>query len=111
MLGLSCHAMPHIVRAVILLVPLAIWPGQVAAQDLKTYLGGSFAVTPLGAGSISGGTPSTSFTNSVTDSLTLGVIGEAGASVSPHVSVGVELDVPLRRITVMQQHNYSSEIY
>lgn len=76
------------------------------AQDTHPYASGAIEMATWGVHSWLDGSPSLTFINSSDDGTVLGVVGEAGVFFGRNVGVGAEIDVPLARAGVTNEHGY-----
>ena len=98
--------MNRVVPTTALLLTLLGGPGTAIAQSSGAYLGGAFTVAPWRPQPVSGGSPSTTYANTSTETLALGAIGEAGWYFNASAGVGVEIGLPLQRRSLTQPFGY-----
>src|ERR1700730_13640435 len=84
-------------------IGLAVRSGSVAAQDARTYVGGSLMFSTQGA-STPGNAPD--LAKPGVGGSAVGLVGAVGGFLSPRLSVAAELSVP-SRFEVIQELHYS----
>jgi hypothetical protein len=80
----------------------------VDAQTTRGYAGVAITVAPWNVQSVSGGSPSTSFSNESPDTTITDVTAEGGWYFTPNSAVGVEVVMPRRRNEIHQVFRYFS---
>jgi opacity protein-like surface antigen len=80
----------------------------VDAQTTRGYAGAAITVAPWSVQSVSGGTPSTSFSNESPDTIITDVTAEGGWRFTPKSALGVEVVLPLQRVEIHQEFRYFS---
>ena len=96
----------HVARLVVVIWPL-FWPATASAQSLSGYVGGAFTIAPWNPQPISGGSPSTTYENTSTDSIVSGLSVEAGWFFTPSTAIGVEIGTPFGRSNLTQRFDYA----
>jgi len=84
---------------------LMAYGSSVNAQEVHPYVGGAVEISTFGVDSLSG-SPSMTYNNTSTDSMIVGVLGEAGLFLGRRIAVGAEFEMPLERASVTSMHGY-----
>jgi hypothetical protein len=82
--------------------------GTARAQTTRGYVGAAITLAPWSVQSVSGGSPSTSFSNQSPDTTLTNVTAESAWYFTPNSALGVEVMMPLRRNTIHQEFSYFS---